>query len=324
MKLPKRRFKRKREDPVGQEGKLPADNRAVHDHPVPPEKIKRYSTIRDPDAEQDIANYVHGEARAEVVQHVEKIKTEYVMGAPYEVWDVTTDKDRWWVITNPTNLYSQKHFPSLDYTLSFHIGLMMRLRSRPDEDGDGEPDPFIEVMRRYEQAGERHERAIEAEDYQAVGMRLRECLIALTSTTRQLVRLQPTIEKPQDANFLEWSRILAEHFCPGEKNKELRGYLKATSEKVWPLVNWLTHHRNATKTSASIAINACGTLIGHYAQFLNREKNDQVERCPRCSSRNLRSHYDINIQPDGAYYTTCGTCSWSNHPVNFPDGPPVA
>jgi len=318
MKTPKRPPRKKRERPPEIEPKLSDDECVVHNHPVPPDEIKQYSTIRDPDAEQDIANYVHGQARDEVVQHVEKVKTEYVMGDPYEIWDVTTDKGRWWVITNLTNLYSQKHFPSLDYTISFHIGLMMRIRSRPGTDGDSELHPFIEVMRRHEQAAERHERAIEAEDYQAVGMQLRECLVALISTTRRLVELQPNIEKPQDANFLEWSRILAEHFCPGEKNKELRGYLKAISEKVWPLVNWLTHHRNATKTSASISLNACGTLIGHYAQLINKEKNDKVERCPGCSSRNLRTHYDISIEPDGAYYTTCGTCGWSNHPSPRP------
>ncbi len=85
------------------------------------------------------------------------VKTEYVMGTAYEIWDVTTDKDRWWVITNLTNLYSQQHFPSLDYTLSFHIGLMMRLRSR-DGGGSDDPDPFDEVMRRQEQALENQER----------------------------------------------------------------------------------------------------------------------------------------------------------------------
>lgn len=316
MTTPIRRSGKKRQPPSKAEAQPPEDECVVHDHPVPPEEVKRYSATRDPDAEQDIANYVHGQARDENVLHVERVKTEYVMGDPYEVWDVTTDEGRWWVITNPTNLYSQKHFPSLDYTISFHVGLMMRLRSRSNADGDGEPHPFIEVMRRYEQAGERHERAVEAEDYQAVGMQLRECLISLTSTTRRLVEVQPIIEKPQDANFIEWSRILADHLCPGEKNKELRGYLKAVSEKVWPLVNWLTHHRNATKTSASIALNACGTLIGNYAQLLNKEKNDKFENCPECSSRNLRTHYDINIEPDGAYYATCGTCGWSDHPFN--------
>lgn len=74
----------------------------VHGHPVPPELLGRYSPERDPDAERDIANYVHLEAQDETVQHVERVKTEYVLGNTYEVWDVTTDKARWWVITNLT------------------------------------------------------------------------------------------------------------------------------------------------------------------------------------------------------------------------------
>src|SRR3546814_19481881 len=54
----------------------------------------------------------------EFVQHAEKIKTERVMGTDYSVWDVHTNLNRWWVITNPTNLYSQVLMPSLAYTLS--------------------------------------------------------------------------------------------------------------------------------------------------------------------------------------------------------------
>src|SRR5688572_1442627 len=88
---------------------------------VPPEEAGRYSVTRDPHAEQDVAAYVEGQCRGEeTVTHVEKVKTEHVLGDAYEIWDVSTDKDRWWVITNPTNLYSLKTFPSLDYTLSFH------------------------------------------------------------------------------------------------------------------------------------------------------------------------------------------------------------
>ncbi len=52
--------------------------------------------------------------RSEQVKHVERVKTEHVMGERYEIWDVTTDKGRWWVLTNVTNLYSQTLFPSLD------------------------------------------------------------------------------------------------------------------------------------------------------------------------------------------------------------------
>ena len=103
--------------------KLDTDCTFPPDHPLPPDQLGRYSPDRDYYAEKDIADYVMMELHDETVQNVERVKAEYVMGTPYEIWDVTTDKDRWWVITNSTNLYSQRHFPSLDYTLSFHVGL---------------------------------------------------------------------------------------------------------------------------------------------------------------------------------------------------------
>lgn len=109
------------------------DDCVVPQHAVPAEELGRYSVERDPHAERDISSYVEMEAKEESVKHVEKVKEEVVLGEVYEIWDVTTDKDRWWVITNLTNLYSQRHFPSLDYTLSFHVGLMMRCAADPRE-----------------------------------------------------------------------------------------------------------------------------------------------------------------------------------------------
>src|SRR6266576_430091 len=90
------------------------DECVVHTHPVPPSELGRYSVEGDPHSQRDITGYVAGQAPDETVQHVERIKREIVLGDIYDIWDVTTDKDRWWVITNLTNLYSQKHFPSLD------------------------------------------------------------------------------------------------------------------------------------------------------------------------------------------------------------------
>jgi hypothetical protein len=245
------------------------------------------------------------------------------MGDTYEIWDVTTDKDRWWVITNLTNLYSQRHFPSLDYTLSFHVGLMMRLKSRPNGADSSDPQPFDEVFRRQEQARDRQDRAIEAEDYQSVGMQLRECLISLVGVMRRRVEVNSEIERPQDANFIGWSTVLMDHLCAGEKNKPLRQYLKGVSEKTWQLVNWLTHDRNATETASSIALHACDTIVGHYVQVLVRSETDQTENCPLCGSRNMRSHFDMAIEPDGAYFNTCGVCDWSSHPNIQPESDPA-
>ncbi len=286
----------------------------VHDHPVPTEQLSRYSIERDPYSESDIASYVEGQAPDENVLHVERLKKEIVLGDIYEIWDVSTDKDRWWVITNLTNLYSQKYFPSLDYTLSFHIGLMMRLRNRTNGVDVDDPSPFDEVLRREDQAESRHESAIEAEDYQAVGMLLREALIALIGAVRRRAELPSEIEKPQDSNFIDWSDLLMNQLCGGSSNKSLRQHLKSISKDSWQLVNWLTHAKNADKTASSIAIHSCQTVIGHFIQILERNKAGEIKACPVCKSRHIRTHFDLAIGDDGEYFMSCGVCDWSDHP----------
>lgn len=281
---------------------------------VPADELARYSVERDPHSEKDIAEYVESQATDESVTHVERVKEEVVLGELYEIWDVTTDKNRWWVLTNLTNLYSQRLFPSLDYTLSFHIGLMMRLRSRPDGARSDEPSPFDDVFRRQEQAKERFDIAVEAEDYQAVGMHLRECLISLIGALRRRVPIDVAVERPQDANFVAWSALLMDQLCHGNSNKELRQYLKGTAKDTWQLVNWLTHDRSANKTASSVAIHGCDTIVGHFVQILEREKTDRTEQCPLCKSRRIRTHFDIAIEPDGDYYMTCAVCEWISRP----------
>lgn len=294
------------------------------DHPVPADQLGRYSPERDYDAENEIAEYVESQASDETVQHVERVTVEYIMGTQYEVWDVTTDKDRWWVLTNLTNLYSQRHFPSLDYTLSFHVGLMMRMRSRNQRLGPGEdPTPFDEVLRRLSQAEGLLDRGVEAVDFQTVGMHLRECLISLMAVVRRRADLSAQIERPQDANVIAWSDLLLNHYCPGSSNKELRGYLKATTERAWQLVNWVTHHRNANKTAALIAKDAVGSIVSHMALLVTRERRDRTDQCPRCGSRSVRTFYDFEIAPDGAYFEDCAQCGWDSHPGYADDADPT-
>lgn len=297
-----------------------AQDCAVHTHPIPAGELSKYSVDGDPPSEADIANYVEGQARDESIQHVERIKREIVLGDPYEIWDVTTDKDRWWVITNLTNLYSQKHFPSLDYTLSFHIGLMMRLRSRSGRVDSDDPSPFDEVIRRVDQAEARHDAAIEIEDYQAVGMQLREGLISLVSAVRRRTEISQEPPHPKDADFVGWSDLLLNELCPGGKNKDLRKHVKNLAKETWQLVNWLTHARSADETASSISLHSAQTVVGHLIQLLERNRAGNTEQCPACASRNIRSHYDIAIPPDGDYYLSCGTCQWTNHP--FSEGVP--
>jgi len=296
------------------------DNHYVtHEHPVPPGELDRYAVDSDPHSEMDIANYVEGQAPNENVQHVEKVKREVVLGEVYDIWDVITDKGRWWVITNLTNLYSKKYFPSLDYTLSFHIGLMARLKSRSGRVNANDPSPFDEVLRRLEQASYKHDSAVEVEDYQVVGMLLREGLISLTGSLRRHTEIPKEVEHPQDANFNGWTEVLLNQLCGGRSNKELRQHLKNTAKEAWQLVNWLTHTRSATRIASSIAIYSCQTLTGDFIQLLERSRIHEIEECPVCKSHDIRTHYDISILPDGDYYVSCGVCEWTNHPGAFSD-----
>src|SRR5205807_9941385 len=96
------------------------------DHTIPPPPVKHILgsfTLANPTSKRAVSDYVETQARGEKVLHAEKVKSEHVVDTDHDCWDVHTDRDRYWVITAPTNLYSQHYFPSLDYTLSFHVGI---------------------------------------------------------------------------------------------------------------------------------------------------------------------------------------------------------
>lgn len=290
---------------------------------IPAEELSRYSVESDVHAGRDIASYVNGQAPDEEVLHVEKLKRETVIGESYDIWDVTTDKDRYWVLTNLTNLYSQRFFPSLDYTISFHIGLMMRLKSRPEPIANYEPTPFDEVFRRMDQADERHESAVELEDFQAVGMLLREALVCMIEALRTSTEMPEAIELPQKANFLAWNDLLMNQLCGGGSNKELRQHLKNIGKEAWQLVNWLTHSKSGGQMASSIAIHTCRTVIGNSFQILERDQEAHLDTCPTCKSRDVRRHFDIHIPPEGAYYHSCGVCKWTDYPDLKADSDPA-
>lgn len=81
-----------------------------------------------------VREYVEGQAHESVLR-LEKLTSERMMGTLHDVWDVRTETDRWWVVSNPMNLYSHEGFPSMDHVLSFHCGLMLR-SVRASAEGD--------------------------------------------------------------------------------------------------------------------------------------------------------------------------------------------
>ena len=71
-------------------------------------------------------SYVEDQAHEQVI-HLEKAASELVGPVRHDIWDVHCADSRWWVITEPVNLYSQEDFKSRDVALTFHIGLSLRV-----------------------------------------------------------------------------------------------------------------------------------------------------------------------------------------------------
>jgi hypothetical protein len=290
------------------------DNRCVI--PPPPVKhiLKSY-TILNPGNARGIARYVEWQARGEKVQHTEKIKTEHLLGRDYECWDVHTQRDRYWVITSPTNLYSQKLFPSLDYTLSFHIGVMIRVEARQK----GAPDAaqgarFVAVWRRWEEASNALDAAEEAEELQAVGMRCRECLIQLVRSVGKPEMVPQGQDAPQRSNVVGWAEHIANTVAGGATAEHVRGHLKSATKSAWQLAQWLTHAGNAARWDAASVLDATHAAITAFGISVMRFESGSPDRCPKCGSYTVAIGY--NPEASIPYISTCEKCDWQSHDVN--------
>lgn len=267
---------------------------------------------RDHAKEREIRNYVEGEARGETVQHAEFIREERLLGERYECWDVTTDKDRYWVITNITNLYSHQGHRSLDETFSLHLGIRDRLSGRNQPLGlDEERDRFSIVWRKWEQASASLDRADESEEFQAVGMRFRE---AMLTTAREMARVAvvPTgTVKPKAGDFVGWSNLFLDSVLSGSDVSRLRAHLRDMASSTWELANWLTHYQNATRFHAEMVLHASSYLLAGIAILLVRRERAVPDRCPSCGSYRLSSVYRPELK-GGAYpyQRFCESCDW--------------
>src|SRR5690348_2309932 len=124
--------------------------------------------------------YVQEQGHESVIQ-VEKAASELVGPVRHDIWDVHCPESRWWVVTNPTRLYSQADFKSRDVALTFHIGLALRMEYLRERDVPVAPEPASLLpgsWRRWQQAFEAYDSGDEAENFQAVGVRLRECIVS--------------------------------------------------------------------------------------------------------------------------------------------------
>lgn len=149
---------------------------------------------------EEVREYFEWQARDLQVTFLQKVYSEAVLNTRHDVGDIHTNKDRWWVITGGTNLYSQKQFPNMDLALTFHIGLLLRIpRTEGQQQNDRLILPFEPVLGKMEEIGVAKARAHNISDYQAVGVRCRETLLALVNAAQDIAVWTET--PPQRANF---------------------------------------------------------------------------------------------------------------------------
>jgi hypothetical protein len=260
------------------------DDDCVIPRPVPSRALRDVVLENSPPHEaREVADYVEIEAFGERVVHLEKIASERVFQQQHDVWIVHTNKTRWWVVTNPTNLYRQKDFPSVDYLLSFHVGLIARTMSRHSRQApapDEEQNRFAAAWRRWEQATENIDTAEEAEDFQAVGMRCRECLLEFVRAISAPEMVPPGVDAPKKADFIHWSELIADHFATGPSAADVRNCLRQMARAAWQYVNWLTHASNAVRSDADLALRATAYVLSTFGSAVVRHERGAPDRCP--------------------------------------------
>lgn len=266
------------------------------------------------DGAEAIRRYVEWQARGEEeVTYLERIGSERVMGSDHETWDVHTTGERYWVITNPTNLYAQRLFPSADYTLSFHVGLMARVAAQEHGAAEEEHASRLAVpWRRWEQAAGALNAAHEAEDFQAVGMRCRESLIALVREVGALWMPRAGEPAPQAANFLAWSELVAGALAPGASNARVRAYLKGIAADTWQLTQWLTHKKGATGHDAGMVLDATRAALAAFTSALLRYEQGEPAECPSCGSYQLAALAPMDDGAGEPQPSACKACGWTN------------
>jgi hypothetical protein len=275
---------------------------------IPIESLSGLVFNHDASNAEEIAAYVEGQSPGETVKHAEKVMTEHVLGRKYECWDVRTNKARLWVITSPTNLYKQPLFPSLDYTLSFHIGIMARVMARHEPNtGVLEQMTLPAAWRRWEQAGQALDKAEEPEAFQSVGMQCRECLIAMVRALALPEMVPANTDGPKEADVVGWCAFIADHVAHGSSASRVRGYLKSVSKAGWELVNWLTHAHNATRADGLFAHELTQHILAMFGTAMLRHRQGIPDRCDACGSYQFELWAD---QPGIPLKPRCRSCGW--------------
>lgn len=280
-----------------------------------------------PATEEEIAgvrDYVEWQAPDLKVTFCQKVYSESVLSHRHDVWDVHTTKDRWWVITNPTNLYSQDMFPNLDLAVTFHMGLMLRVpRSERPSIGSGQIEPFAKAFEAEAAAHEALGQAHGVADYQTVGVRCREALLSFTAIAQKVLPWTGEDEAPKKSDFKAWIAHVCSVALAGEGNKARRQLFKSQADAAWTFVNWLTHSTSSNWHDAEAAVAATDATISLCTNATTLFIRNVPNECPECGDHRLTPLRAQNPDDPKEVWESpfCTKCEWAGAPVRITDEP---
>jgi hypothetical protein len=279
------------------------------------------------DKAQRIIDYFSSQAPDENVEFAQMVHSEQLDSVSHEIWDVHTDKGRWWVITNPTNLYSQTQFPNMDLALTFHIGLSIRVPRGEEADLDAlVVEPLLAPWRALTDVEDALRHVSEVEDCQAIGVRCREVLLTLVHEAQRFVPAVAESEPPKRSDFNAWTQHIADSVYPGTTHRERRQLLKSSASGAWDFTNWLTHAKSAAISDAETAVQVTELTLSLYTGALTRFLRGVPPRCPRCGSLKLAPERARNPENPTQLFErpACQRCEWKGEPVQIAELPSQA
>jgi hypothetical protein len=272
-----------------------------------------------PEERQAIIDYMNWQAPDLTVEFLQKVYAENVLSHQHVVWDVHTNVDRWWVITNPTNLYSQEQFPNMDLAITFHVGLCLRIpRGQKSKLSELPVEPLAVCFRHLMEASDALASAQEVTDFQAIGVRCREALLAFTTAAQVVVPWAGgDTSKPKQADFKAWVDYVCSTNLAGQTHEHRRHLLKTLLDEAWRFSNWLTHAKASTWYDAEAATTTAEHALGLAASLIIRDVRRVPEACPACGSNRLSPQRGFHSSdPDLEWERpTCEKCGWLGEPV---------
>jgi hypothetical protein len=155
--------------------------------------------------------------------------------------------------------------------------------------------------------------AQEVADYQAIGVRCREALLAFTNAAQTVMPwTADKATKPKRADFKAW----VDHFCSvsmaGATHEERRHLFKTLLSSAWRFSNWLTHTKASRWFDAEAAASTTEHAISLGTSAVIRHMRGVPETCPACGSHKLSPQRGFGPEfPETEWERpTCDKCEW--------------